>query len=179
MWQRKVYSRNGQWQLVFTFVARYTRIGWYVGAKENMIEELRNLLWQVQTAAGSNFSGLGLLICDTPEILPILPLRSLSFPEDSRDLITVLVAISNTDSEYHDGFHVVSSEWRLSRVSQYFSPPIIENGIIDRSKAIGGRYVAALFGSAIPAVQLTGIASRGFGVAIFEDGAERYFEGVT
>lgn len=142
-----------------------------------MIEELRNVLWQVQAAAGSNFSGLGLLICDTPGILPILPLRSLSVPEDARDLISLLVTISNTDSEYHDGFHVVSSDWKLSRVSQYFSPPIIDNAIIDRSKPIGGRYVAALFGSAIPAVHLTGIASRDFGIAIFEGGMERYFEG--
>ena len=142
-----------------------------------MIDELRNVIWKVQTVAGHNFSGVGLLICDTPEILPILPLRPLSIPSNKRDLITALAAISNPESEYHDGFHVVSSDWRLSRVSQYFSPPIVDNAIIDRSKIFGGRYVAALFGSAIPCVQLTGIASRGFGTAIFKDGAERFFEG--
>ena len=143
-----------------------------------MIQEFRNVLWQVQAAAGNNFSGLGLLICDTPETLPILPLRPLRSPPSEWDLIASLVAISNPDSEYHDGFHIVSSEWRLSRVSQYFSPPIIDNAIIDRSKIFGGRYIAALFGSAIPSVQLTGIVSRGFGIAIFEGCAERYFEGV-
>ena len=141
-----------------------------------MIDELRNVIWQVQTAAGSNFSGLGLLVCDTPEVLPILPLRHFSILQDERDLIASLVAISNADSEYHDGFHIVSSDWRLNRVSQYFSPPIIDNAIIDRSKIFGGRYIAALFGSAIPSVQLTGIASRRFGIAIFKGGAERYFE---
>ena len=146
--------------------------------KLNVIQEFRSVLWQVQAAAENNFSGLGLLICDTPETLPILPLRPLSSLPSECDLITSLVTISNPDSEYHDGFHIVSSKWKLSRVSQYFSPPIIDNVIIDRSKSFGGRYIAALLGSAIPSVQLTGIVSRGFGIAIFEAGAERLFEGV-
>ena len=143
-----------------------------------MIDELRNVIWQVQKAAGTNFSGLGLLICDTPEVLPILPLRHFSVPPDGRDLIASLVAMSSHESEYHDGFHIVSSDWRLNRVSQYISPPIIDNAIIDRRKTFGARYVAALLGSAIPSVQLTGIAGRRFGIAIFEGGAERHFEAV-
>jgi hypothetical protein len=36
--------------------------------------------------------------------------------------------------------------------------------------------VAALFGSAIPSVLLTGIASQGFGLSIFEAGKEKHFE---
>jgi hypothetical protein len=59
-------------------------------------------------------------------------------------------------------------------VSQYFSPPIVAN-TLDRTKLFGGRYVAALFGSAIQGVELTGIASRGFGIAVFKDGSERLF----
>lgn len=94
----------------------------------------------------------------------------------AKDLITSLAAISVPDSEYHDGFHVVSSGWRLIRVSQYFSPPIVANATIDRTKLFGGRYIAALFGSAIHGVQLAGIASRGFGIAVFKDGSERLFE---
>jgi len=96
--------------------------------------------------------------------------------EGAKELITSLAAISVHDCEYHDGFHIVSSDWRLIRVSQYFSPPIVANPTIDRTKLFGGRYVAALFGSAIPGVQLTGIASRGFGIAVFKDGTERLFE---
>ena len=142
----------------------------------NVIQRFRNVLWQVQSVAGHNFSGLGLLICDTPEKLPLVPLRPSSIPPNEDNVIASLVAISNFDSEYHDGFHIMTSEWRLSRVSQYFSPPIIDNAVIDRSKIFGGRYIAALFGSAIPCVELTGIVSRGFGIAIFDSGAERYFE---
>jgi hypothetical protein len=48
--------------------------------------------------------------------------------------------------------------------------------MIDRSKRFGGRYLAALFGSALPDVWAAGIASPGFGIAIFERGAEVLYE---
>jgi hypothetical protein len=141
-----------------------------------MIAKLRSVLWQVQKAAGNDFTGVGVLVCDAPDTLPILPLRSVSTLSSGMDLIGSLAAISIPNSEYHDGFHIVSSDWRLTRVSQYFSPPIVANANIDRSKLFGGRYIAALFGSAIQSVQLSGIASRGFGIAVFKDGSERLFE---
>src|SRR5258708_4579291 len=117
-----------------------------------MIAQLRSVLWQVQKAAGNDFTGVGVLVCDEPDTLPILPLRPVSTLPSAKDLIASLAAISVPDSEYHDGFHVVSSDWRLIRVSQYFSPPIVANAAIDRTKHIGGRYIAALFGSAIHGV---------------------------
>ena len=117
-----------------------------------------------------------MLVCDAPEILPIVPLRRESTLLGALDLIASLAKISVPDSEYHDGFHITSSDWRLIRVSQYFSPPIVANATIDRRKGFGARYAAALLGSAIPEVQLAGIASRGFGIAVFKDGFERLFE---
>jgi hypothetical protein len=141
-----------------------------------MIAKLRHVLWQVQEAVGENFTGVGVLVCDTPDILPILPLRPVSTLSRPIGLVGTLAAISVPDSEYHDGFHIVSSDWRLLRVSQYFSPPIVADARIDRTKVFGGRYIAALFGSAIRGVKLAGIASRGFGVAIFKDGSEHFYE---
>jgi hypothetical protein len=61
---------------------------------------------------------------------------------------------------------------RLVRLAQYFSPPIVPSAAIDRSKRFGGRYLAALFGSALPGVLATGVASRDFGIAVFRDGRE-------
>src|SRR5262249_41459750 len=91
---------------------------------EHMISQLRSILWKVYKAAGEDFTGVGVLVSDEPDTLPILPLRSASMPFNELDLVGSLVAISVPSSEYHDGFHVVSSDWRLILVSQYFSPPI-------------------------------------------------------
>jgi hypothetical protein len=127
-----------------------------------MITKLRSVLWQVQKAAGNDFTGVGVLVCDAPDTLPILPLRPRSILSGGMDLIGSLAAISVPDSEYHDGFHIVSSDWRLTRVSQYFSPPIVANGTIDRTKLFGGRYIAALFGSAIQSVAAVRNCEPGF-----------------
>jgi hypothetical protein len=145
-------------------------------ANPNVIRTLHNILSCVQKAAGDYFTGVGLLICDAPDNLPILPLRSRTYPPCTNDLIASLAAISVPESEYHDGFHVISSDWKLLRVSQYFSPPIVYNVFIDRTKLFGGRYLAALFGSAIHTVKVAGIASRRFGIAVFKDGSECSFE---
>ena len=141
-----------------------------------MIARLHSILQQVQKVAGEDFTGVGVLVCDAPDRLPIVPIRPVSTPSFGTNLVGALAAISVPESEYHDGFHILSSGWKLTRVSQYFSPPMLANVMIDRSKLIGGRYIAALFGSAIQGVHLTGVASRCFGIAIFKDGTERFFE---
>jgi len=144
-----------------------------------MINRLRNTLKLVQSRAGTGFSGIGLLACDTPERIPLFPIRLPDQPPSGIDLIDFLAAISETSSEYHDGFHVISTDWTLLRIAQYFSPPIAINTTIDRSKRFGGRYLAALFGSALPDVRIVGIASSDFGIAIFERGSEVLFERVS
>jgi hypothetical protein len=140
------------------------------------IAKLHSILREVSGAAGDRFTGVGLIVCDSPDSLPILPLRAWSKASSKIDLIRLLAEISVPESEYHDGFHILSSEWKLIRISQYFSPPIIRHAQIDRTRRFGGRYLAALFGSTIHGVQLSGIASRGFGIAVFRDGSERTFE---
>lgn len=142
-----------------------------------MIERLREILMEVQFRAGSDFSGVGIIVCDTPENLPICPIRSSSTGPVGGTVVDRLVAVSSIHSEFHDGFHVISPNWELILIAQYFSPPIVEHARIDRTKRFGGRYLAALFGSVLPCVSATGIVSNGFGLAIFQRGVETYFKG--
>ena len=144
-----------------------------------MIERLRETLMQVQFRAGNEFSGVGVIVCDTPERLPICPIRSSSIGPLDGTVVDRLVAVSSIHSEFHDGFHVLSLDWKLTLVAQYFSPPIVEDVEIDRRKRFGGRYLAALFGSVLPCVSATGVVSYGFGLAIFQEGAEIYFKAAT
>lgn len=141
-----------------------------------MIDQLKHVLSRVQVLAGSDFSGIGLLLCTSERDLPIYPLRPNGEMPPCPDLVQCLASISSTKSEFHDGFHIVSTDWRLLKVSQYFSPPIIHAAQIDWSKKFGGRYLAALFGSTLPSVVAAGIASNGFGLAIFQNCHEVYFE---
>ncbi|HDU8673729.1 TPA: DNA integrity scanning protein DisA nucleotide-binding domain protein [Morganella morganii subsp. morganii] len=121
------------------------------------------------------FSGIGVIICNNPDSLPIINLRSTSpIPNDST--LKLLSKISNKNSEYHDGFHILDETGNVTYIAQYFSPQIIENISFDRSRFVGGRFVAALYGSCIDEIKLTGIVSEGNSLSIFEAGKEIYHE---
>jgi hypothetical protein len=141
-----------------------------------MLTRLKRTLEAVQSRAGAEFSGIGVIVSDTPEQLPLFPIKILEQPLPEIELADFLAKISSKESEYHDGFHVISCDWRLTRLAQYFSPPILVNAKVNRSKRFGGRYLAALFGSALAEVNATGIASPDFGIAVFKDGVEAIYE---
>ena len=133
---------------------------------------LHRLLRAVRDEAGKSFSGVGLLVSTGPDDLPILPLRPAQVLPDKRPTLELLVAISRHSSELHDGFHVLSPEFDVLLVSLYFSPPIVAGINTDPARRIGGRYMAALFGSTLPSVIATGVASPHYGVAVFHRGKE-------
>ena len=137
---------------------------------------LNDLLRSILSNAGSDFSGVGIIIAAELLRLPITNLRS-STPPLSGDLVKDLGSISSSRSSYHDGFHVIDDNWKLRKVAQYFSPPIKNAHLLKLDKDIGGRYAAAQFGSNIEGVIFTGIATRNIGIAIFENGVEVHSEG--
>src|ERR1700758_1585274 len=94
----------------------------------------------VRERAGPTFTGIGVLVSEAPELLPLVPLRATSKPPLDGAPEDVLAAISRSESEYHDGFHVLSSDFRLLLVSQFFSPPPQLDLPIDRRMPVGGRY---------------------------------------
>jgi hypothetical protein len=142
-----------------------------------VIVRLAKLMTAVQARAGADFSGLGIIVCDSPSVLPIVPLRPFRRTNSGAPTVDCFMEISSLHSEFHDGFHVVTSNLEISLLAQYFSPPIFGALEVDYSKPFGGRYLAALYGSVINGVVATGIVSNGFGVAVFEHGKETYYKG--
>jgi hypothetical protein len=140
------------------------------------VSDLRNLLVDVSHRCGNDFSGVGIIITDQISRLPILPLRLRSEPPPINDTAEALATISVISSPFHDGFHILDGSFHLQLVAQYFSPPVTSPIILDYTKNFGGRYVAAQIGSTLPDVMLTGIASYGFGIAVFKHGSVRHFE---
>ena len=137
-----------------------------------LTDALLELLIKVDERAGVDFSGTGVIVSTQVDDLPILAIRPVSDPGEVANVIDLLATISNPAQEHHDGFHVLDPDLRIIRLGQYFSPPIVLSAQIDRTKRFGGRYLAALFGSMLPGVLATGIASRDFGIALFREGHE-------
>lgn len=135
------------------------------------VRRLHEVLSVVSDRAGDFFSGVGVIVTAEPERLPLTALRD-ERPELDDDLTASLVRLSRPGSPFHDGFHILSPQGQILRVAQYFSPPIMRNVVIDRRRPIGARHVAALYGSALPGVRMTGIAGQAGSVSIFVEGAE-------
>jgi len=140
-----------------------------------LIEQLGSLLEEVDARAGSDFSGIGLIVTASPGSLPVIALRPTCKMIDDEATATALARISRSSHEHHDGFHLLRPDLKIEKIAQYFSPPIVPLARIDRGKRFGGRYLAALFGSMLPGVLATGICSRDFGVAVFEGGEEKIY----
>jgi hypothetical protein len=139
-------------------------------------ELLVELLARTVLLAGNGFTGIGVIVTQDASSLPIMSLRGETELPGPEETARKLADISHYDNEFHDGFHILDVALGLVRVAQYFSPPIVPEIELDRSRRFGGRYVAALFGSALPGVVLTGIASRDFGIGVFNHGAEYIFQ---
>lgn len=141
-----------------------------------MIEKMRATLSRVHKLAGGDFSGIGLIVHGQEAKLPVFPLRLHADIPINYDLEQSLATISSNRSDLHDGFHLLSINWKLTAVAQYFSPPILPNAEINWTRRFGGRYLAAQFGSALPGVIVCGIATSSLGLAIFKAGREVHFE---
>lgn len=137
-----------------------------------LIQRLWRLLEAVRVAGSSSFSGVGILVSTAPEGLPVMPLRAAARLPDRGSALDLLVSISKPSHDLHDGFHLFSPALELLLPSVYFSPPVVPDLIFDPGRRVGGRYWAALFGSALPNVLAAGVASSNYGVALFEQGRE-------
>lgn len=146
----------------------------------NAEEWLKAVFSALSTPYSETFSGLGLILYHSKDALPVLPLTHAE-PEFAlptgriQDSVQLLRALCQSDSRFHDGFHLVEAEsLSITHVSQFFSPPIPE--IVPRSPtnaAIGARFMSAWLGSYLPAVFMTAILSRGEEGLVFEKGVVR------
>ncbi len=139
-----------------------------------MIEKFKDILLETASGMGDDFSGFGLILYEEIADIPIFPLREAEFNPLNEGIVKCLKRMSRLGNEFHDGFHLISSEFELTHASQYFSPPIVKDIKVDRSKYFGGRFMAGLFGSLVKGVVMTGIATRGNGIVIFKTGKEIY-----
>ena len=138
----------------------------------DLSDKLEALLCAARTRAGDEFSGLGVIVSDNIAALPLFPIGPAVELDTGPDAATLLGAISVERSPHHDGFHVLGPDLRVIALSRYFSPPIVDGLKVDRAAPFGGRYLAALFGSMIEGVLVTGIATPGSGVITFANGEE-------
>lgn len=138
------------------------------------IDFVTKILREVHEADKPRFTGVGLILYDDLNSLPVTGLRQsapkgLNLPyTDKSDYANIIIRLNSADSDYHDGFHLLSKEGLLTHLCQYFSPPINGDVHIDYSK--GGRFRAAQYGSCMEQVLAIGVIGQDYGPYIFIKG---------
>lgn len=147
-----------------------------------MIKKIINLCNDINKLKNKNFEGIGLVIYSDVKELPIASMNTektiYDLPISNYDnILKTLIEISSSNSKFQDGFHLLSKEFKLTHISQYFSTPIIKNIIVPN--IFGSRYRTALYGSCLPNVLYTVVISKNYGLIIFENGKEIYVDKQT
>ncbi len=135
-----------------------------------MIKALYSTLSAIKVQKNDLFSGIGLLVCDNIDNLPISALHNLPFELTGQNLTKQLIELSNYNNCYHDGFHVISTNLKITHVSQYFYPKPSKKNITNSAENYGVRYFVAKVGSTLPDVKYSAIVNSNYEIYIFQDG---------
>ena len=138
-------------------------------------KKLRGILAQArEIIPDKEFCGIGVVLYSELTHLPVLSLCPNETHVKANTLAQQLVNASLASNQCHDGFHLISPEWKLTHVNQYFAPPLPDssNRNILGNESRGARYISARIGSLLPNIYCTGILSDRDGLVIFSNGDE-------
>ncbi|WP_419812562.1 diadenylate cyclase [Bacterioplanoides sp.] len=135
--------------------------------KNRVLSLLKKLKKEVP---GNTFTGTGIVIYESLDELPLFFMSADSEVNDNEDVYSIILESSLATNPNHDGFNMITSDFKITHRNVYFAPPISTDVVFDSSKGYGTRYVAALMGSTIQGVLLTAVVSNSYGIVIFEHG---------
>lgn len=136
---------------------------------------LLELLKEIDSLKSSQFSGIGLILYKGDvNLLPISSLNiinnNIHLPIASYDsIIEFLLTISKINNKYHDGFHLLNQDFKLTHISQYVAPPIIKDMALG-SEPGGSRFRTAVYSSFLSNVIGSGVLSKDYGSRVFVKG---------
>lgn len=135
-----------------------------------MLKKLHNTLLKLYAQSEKPFSGVGILVSNDISSLPISPLYDSKAEINDTNLLEQLIDLSDYNNLYHDGFHVLSTDLKITHSSQYFYPKPPRNVVLKANNKHGVRYFVAKVGSTLPNIEYTAIVGGDYGVCIFKNG---------
>lgn len=141
-------------------------------------EKFKNIIWDINLKKTASFTGTGLILYKTFDLLPIEPLLVtpiIKFPiDDEKKIINTMLDINQEECVFHDGFHLLNDKIELTHISYYFSTPI--NKFHKPKLQRGSRYRTAFYGSCLPNVLCTVVLGNDYDPIFFVNGKESFFD---
>lgn len=139
-------------------------------------KDLKQLLVDVNIKKGPKFTGLGLVLCADYSKLPMISLKKdddklLRTISSYQLLVDFLAKSSNSNSPYHDGFHILNQNFELTHLSQFISPTIVKT--VSVRHEFGSRYRTAIYCSLLPGVIACGVLSKNYKATVFVKGKSK------
>jgi len=135
-----------------------------------LLKKLNDTLLKLYSQSEKPFSGIGILISNDISSLPISSLYDTKVERNDINLLEQLLDLSNYNNLYHDGFHVLSTDLKITHSSQYFYPKPPKGFVLNANSKHGVRYFVAKIGSTLPNIEYTAIVGGDYGVCIFKNG---------
>ena len=136
------------------------------------IERMRDLLLDVRKKIPTvEFCGVGLILYDDISHLPILSLCQGTGRVRDASLVDGVSNASRLINPCHDGFHLISRDWRLTHTNQYFAPPIPPEIDVGGAYGFGARHASGLLGSFLPSVICVGVLTTRDLLLVFRKGS--------
>lgn len=142
------------------------------------------LLLMLAAQRSADFVGVGLIVYNTVEDLPVVPLGArlvadLSLPiSGTMSVMRALTSLGTRGNSMHDGFHLIeAASGNLTHVAQFVSPPL--DAALANPLAFwpqGARQMTALLISTLPQVDLAAVVSADGNVHLYENGMEDRME---
>lgn len=135
------------------------------------------LLEQLKRLRSESFSGVGLVFYSHLKELPSTPLGHRTamkpdLPTSGFEAIACMLAkVSDHESPWHDGFHMIDMKSRsLTHLSQFLAPPLEDLAQPPEDRPNGARQMTALLTSLIPGITYVGVLSTGDEIVVYENG---------
>lgn len=138
-----------------------------VQLEHNLLKVLEKVRTEVP---GNIFTGVGVIVCDSLDRLPFLPMSEGARISGKIDTVSKIVEGSLATNVNHDGFNILGRDMSLLYTNVFVSPPIVNDVDIDINKGFGARYMAAILASKVEGVALSAVVSNSYGIIIFKNG---------
>lgn len=140
---------------------------------ESVVATLQRILLSVTDQRDQRFSGVGVVVSDHPASIPHCRLVEGWPVVESSSVAESLLDLADQRSLYHDGFHIMSSAFQLTRVGCYVAPRIpddLSEGCLHQG---GCRHATGLLLSLYPDVICCGVVSVTGASTLFVNGRSR------
>ncbi|QXH48129.1 diadenylate cyclase [Pseudomonas xanthosomatis] len=135
------------------------------------------LLKLISATKKKQFSGVGIVFYNDLQLLPMTALGSTATPKPHLPISQIdtiartLTILSDLQSPWHDGFHLINSDSQaLTHISQFLAPPLDHLPDNKYSRPSGARLMTAMLSSMVTGIDCIGVLNTSGEITIYQNG---------